>query len=121
MKTYLVKVDDAMYADWQAQAKAAGIKLAELIRKRMNGARGGAAKYPKNATQNARRLGGSKPRRRSTGVAAERIRTPDSATVALEVQKRANELRALPDIGGTDHHPSCPCGVCEWKRKNLKK
>jgi hypothetical protein len=111
MKTYLVKVDDAMYAKWQAQAKRAGVKLAELIRMRMNG-------DAKATHKNARRTRDTKPRRQRTRVAAQRIRTPDSATVALEVQKRVNELRQLPDLGGAEHHPNCGCALCDFRRKH---
>lgn len=36
MKTYLLKLDDAMYRDWQKTARSAGMKLAEWIRSRCN-------------------------------------------------------------------------------------
>jgi len=38
LKTYLLKLDDAMYADWQARVKAAKMKMAEWIRMMCNGA-----------------------------------------------------------------------------------
>ncbi len=119
VKTYLVKVDDAMYANWQAQAKRAGVKLAELIRMRMNG-------DAKAAHKNATRARGTKPRGRRAGVAARGTAIQraimEEAVIDAELDKFAKGIPGyVRDSSGTDHHPSCPCAYCESKRKHLKK
>ncbi len=111
MKTYLVKVDDAMYANWQAQAKRAGVKLAELIRMRMNG-------NAKATAKNARRTRDTKPRGRRPGVAARPL---DKSYAQMSDIERAelSQLR-IRDSSGTVHDKSCQCRVCDFKRKHLK-
>lgn len=68
MKTYLLKLDDAMYGTWQRAARSAGMKLAEWIRSRCNKEKVNDGKRTNNRAAHTVGMGNS-PRRQRRGRA----------------------------------------------------
>jgi hypothetical protein len=117
MHTYVMKLDDQLFDDWQRQAKAARVSLAELIRDRM---RLGKHKDGKAVTKDATRTRRDPARRRRSGVAA---RIADQPINAGELEKFG---KTIPELIRNSqrilaHDPTCQCGVCQFKREHLGK
>lgn len=107
MKTYLLKLDDAVYAEWQDQAKRAGVKLAELIRLRMRNGDG-----QDRPTENASRAAdipvaerGTSVSRRSRGLARKPKGKKDRTI-------HADRSGAAPVQKGLCRHGLLNCTVC---------
>lgn len=137
MKTYLLKLDDAVYAEWHRQAERNRMKLAEWIRAMCN-AGIGLTKHGDRSTHDAGRARGSAPRGRRARVATGGIKLKDrvgntaivhTSSVVAAAKRESDIVTAAERTTGViptmpagsarnllEHSPNCPCGVCTMRR-----